>query len=316
MKLLTTDSADMRGVCVHRYEPEGAAAPALVIVAGPFAHAAARAQAIRLAGQETGDALRLAVFDIDDGAAAPEQAHLAELHAAFEAVAIVARGRREQMVRGLLRTILRPEGQEQWIGCDWHDVCHIIRNGGVAAVRSGCGHGAGGERATLATLDAIAQAERQGAGLRAARGVCIGIRDAAGTLRGSEIKEVLHQIRGQVGPGATITMSIGSDSAVQNGALEVDVFAFGEFAEAEPGIAADAGDGGDAAWQGEDAAGDPLYAAARSLVLRSRRASISLVQRHLRIGYGRASRLLDAMEGDVLSVRGEDGTRLVLCPSN
>jgi DNA segregation ATPase FtsK/SpoIIIE-like protein len=147
---------------------------------------------------------------------------------------------------------------------------------------------------------------------RAARGVCIGIRDASRAIRGREIKEVLHLVRASVGPGATITMSIGSDNALEDGALEVDIFAFGEFDEAELGIAADAGGSPEAAWQGEDASGDPLYAAARSLVLRSRRASISLVQRHLRIGYGRASRLLDAMEGDVLSVRGEDGMRLVL----
>jgi hypothetical protein len=316
MKLPTTDNADMSGVSVDRYEPEGAAAPALVIVAGPFAHAAARAQAVRIARRETGETLRLAVFDIDDEAAAPDQAQLAELHAAFDAVAVVARARRAQMVRGLVRTILRLEGQDQWIACDWHDVCHIMRNAGEAGVRWGCGHGVGGERAALATLDAVTQAERQGAGLRTARGVCIGIRDASGTIRGSEIKEVVHQVRASVGPGATITMSIGSDSALEDGALEVDIFAFGEFGEAEPGVAADAGGSSDPVWHGEDAGGDPLYAAARSLVLQSRRASISLVQRHLRIGYGRASRLLDAMEGDVLSARGEYGQRLVLYKSN
>jgi hypothetical protein len=312
MKLPATDSADMRGVSVHRYELKGAAAPALVIVAGPFAHAAARVQAVQIARRATGEALRLAVVDIDDEAAAPDQAHLAELHAAFDAVAVVARARREQMVRGLVGTILRLDGQDQQIACDWHDVSHIVRNAGEAAVRWGCGHGTGGERAALATLDALTQADRQGAGLRTAHGVCIGIRDAAGTIRGSEIKEVLHQVRARVGPGSTITMSIGSDSALGDGALEVDIFAFGEFAEAELGSAADAGGGPDADWQGADASGDPLYAAARSLVLRTRRASISLVQRHLRIGYGRASRLLDAMEGDVLSARGEDGMRLVL----
>ncbi|MEO8766797.1 MAG: DNA translocase FtsK 4TM domain-containing protein, partial [Nitrosospira sp.] len=41
---------------------------------------------------------------------------------------------------------------------------------------------------------------------------------------------------------------------------------------------------------------DPLYDEAVAIVLKSRRASISLVQRHLRIGYNRAARLIEEME--------------------
>src|SRR5207302_1302104 len=41
---------------------------------------------------------------------------------------------------------------------------------------------------------------------------------------------------------------------------------------------------------------DPLYDQAVEIVVRNRRASISLVQRHLRIGYNRAARLLEDME--------------------
>ena len=41
---------------------------------------------------------------------------------------------------------------------------------------------------------------------------------------------------------------------------------------------------------------EPLYDEAVAFVLESRRASISAVQRKLRIGYNRAARLIEAME--------------------
>ncbi|RZL33308.1 MAG: hypothetical protein EOP35_18215, partial [Rubrivivax sp.] len=49
-----------------------------------------------------------------------------------------------------------------------------------------------------------------------------------------------------------------------------------------------------------DAETDPMYAQALQIVQQNRRASISLVQRHLRIGYNRAARLLDRMQGEGL----------------
>jgi S-DNA-T family DNA segregation ATPase FtsK/SpoIIIE len=41
---------------------------------------------------------------------------------------------------------------------------------------------------------------------------------------------------------------------------------------------------------------DPLYEEAKKLVIRSKKASASLLQRHLRIGYARAARLIDILE--------------------
>lgn len=46
---------------------------------------------------------------------------------------------------------------------------------------------------------------------------------------------------------------------------------------------------------------DPLYAQACAVVRASRRGSIALVQRHLRIGWNRAASLLEAMVGDVIA---------------
>ena len=46
---------------------------------------------------------------------------------------------------------------------------------------------------------------------------------------------------------------------------------------------------------------DPLYEAAKQLVIESRTPSIALVQRTFRINYSRAARMLKAMEGEVVT---------------
>ncbi|WP_433704410.1 DNA translocase FtsK [Paraburkholderia sacchari] len=64
-----------------------------------------------------------------------------------------------------------------------------------------------------------------------------------------------------------------------------------------------------------DAEADPLYDEAVSFVLRTRRASISSVQRQLRIGYNRAARLVEQMEAaGLVSPMGINGSREVLVP--
>lgn len=66
---------------------------------------------------------------------------------------------------------------------------------------------------------------------------------------------------------------------------------------------------------GDDPEADPLYDEAVHFVLESRRASISSVQRKLRIGYNRAARLIEAMEAaGVVSTMGHNGQRDVLAP--
>jgi S-DNA-T family DNA segregation ATPase FtsK/SpoIIIE len=64
-----------------------------------------------------------------------------------------------------------------------------------------------------------------------------------------------------------------------------------------------------------DAEADPMYDQAVAVVLKTRRPSISLVQRHLRIGYNRAARLIEQMErAGLVSAMQTNGNREVLVP--
>jgi S-DNA-T family DNA segregation ATPase FtsK/SpoIIIE len=77
--------------------------------------------------------------------------------------------------------------------------------------------------------------------------------------------------------------------------------------ESETGDAGAAGAG--------DAEADPMYDQAVAIVLQHKRASISLVQRHLRIGYNRAARLLEQMErSGLVSAMASNGNRDLLLP--
>ena len=61
---------------------------------------------------------------------------------------------------------------------------------------------------------------------------------------------------------------------------------------------------------------DPMYDQAVAVVLQHRRASISLVQRHLRIGYNRAARLLEQMEkSGVVTAMATNGNRDIVVPA-
>jgi S-DNA-T family DNA segregation ATPase FtsK/SpoIIIE len=67
---------------------------------------------------------------------------------------------------------------------------------------------------------------------------------------------------------------------------------------------------------GKDEESDPLYDEAVAFVIESRKASISSVQRKLRVGYNRAARLIEQMESSgVVSPMNSNGSREVLVPS-
>ncbi len=80
-------------------------------------------------------------------------------------------------------------------------------------------------------------------------------------------------------------------------------------AEGDSEFGAESGDGGN----GEK---DPMYDQAVEVVLKDRKASISYVQRKLRIGYNRSARLLEDMEkAGLVSALTASGQREVLVPA-
>ncbi|MAT64110.1 MAG: cell division protein FtsK [Gammaproteobacteria bacterium] len=72
---------------------------------------------------------------------------------------------------------------------------------------------------------------------------------------------------------------------------------------------------GEAPIGGEDSESDPLYDQAVQIVTETRRASISGVQRRLKIGYNRAARMIEAMEAaGIVGPLEANGSREVLAP--
>lgn len=77
------------------------------------------------------------------------------------------------------------------------------------------------------------------------------------------------------------------------------------------------GDGLNAVTGFADAESDPLYDQAVAVVMETQRASISGVQRQLRVGYNRAARLIEEMEkAGIVSAMGPNGNREILVPVN
>ncbi len=85
----------------------------------------------------------------------------------------------------------------------------------------------------------------------------------------------------------------------------------------EGGAPGETGDGLGSVTGFADSESDPLYDQAVDIVLKTRRASISSVQRQLRIGYNRAARLLEQMEhAGIVSPMGSNNSREIIAPAN
>lgn len=107
-----------------------------------------------------------------------------------------------------------------------------------------------------------------------------------------------------------------ADLALMLGEL-VQVFSFligelGGLVAPEPDLVTEAANAAN-----EQDSDDPLYVQAVAIVVSNQRASISLVQRHLRIGYNRAARLIEDMESaGIVSAMDSSGTRKVFAAND
>ena len=63
---------------------------------------------------------------------------------------------------------------------------------------------------------------------------------------------------------------------------------------------------------GYEAKQDPLFEAVRRLILQSGTPSVAYVQIEFSMGYRRANSLLEALEGDVVTTKDEQGMRKML----
>jgi len=130
----------------------------------------------------------------------------------------------------------------------------------------------------------------QGDMLYMASGSGLPVRVHGAFVSDEEVHRVVEYLRSQGEPNYI-------EGLLEGGTLEGD---------AEAGAPGEGGAGGEA---------DPMYDQAVAIVLEHRRASISLVQRHLRIGYNRAARLREQMEkSGLVSAMGTNGNRDIIIP--
>ena len=107
-----------------------------------------------------------------------------------------------------------------------------------------------------------------------------------------------------------------SDQEVQRVTDELRSFGNPEYIDeiTDGDFSAGASYGGDSGGGDADGESDPLYDQAVRFVSETRKASISSVQRQLRVGYNRAARMIETMESSGVVGPSENGKRAVLVP--
>ncbi|TXI17177.1 MAG: hypothetical protein E6Q65_08030, partial [Ottowia sp.] len=157
---------------------------------------------------------------------------------------------------------------------------HADRQAGAAGHVEHVAHAQMGAEALLGMGDMLYMASGTG----------LPVRVHGAFVSDDEVHRVVEYLKSQGEPNYI-------EGVLEGGTAEGDAGAFGE--------------GGDAG--GEK---DPMYDQAVEVVLKNRKASISLVQRHLKIGYNRAARLVEDMENaGLVSAMTADGKRDILVPA-
>ena len=126
-----------------------------------------------------------------------------------------------------------------------------------------------------------------------APGTSVAVRVHGAFVSDSEVHRVAAHLKGKSEPEYMAEILEGSSEPV-------------------PGLSAA---NGGASSGGDDTESDPLYDEAVAVVTQTRRASISGVQRRLKIGYNRAARMIECMEETgIVSPMESNGNRVVLAP--
>ena len=156
------------------------------------------------------------------------------------------------------------------------------------------------ERATSRRVDAVQRAARftiaqPGSSNIAEPGTSVPVRVHGAFVSDAEVHRVVGGLKGS-GPPDYIQEILEGPSGPIPGL---------------PGEAQEGGEGGEG-----DGEQDPLYDQAVRIVLESRKASISGVQRRLKIGYNRAARMIETMESaGLVGPLQSNGSREVLAPA-
>ncbi|OEZ91522.1 recombination-associated protein RdgC [Duganella phyllosphaerae] len=149
-------------------------------------------------------------------------------------------------------------------------------------------------------------------------------RDVLGTLYEQTIEPYMARVRARMDEaGGAVEAAIALAKEQATGSTSAQLFLVAAVEIVEPSPRPAAGDEpvreqrvvtslADDVPVGDGSATDPLYDQAVAVVRTNQRASISLIQRHLRVGYNRASRLLENMEGSVVGPLMSNGNRELL----
>lgn len=174
------------------------------------------------------EALSVAIIsDVSDATNSVEKSE-EEFLKTFDSVIRTAHQDSLKLAKLIGTAIISPGDEWQFRCSTWHDVRDIVRtNTCIRPTRYGIGRGTGQGRAKIAIEVCLEEIARQKYGLADAEGALLLIRSGSQDLLGREVKEISRQFRETCGATTLVEQSINYDESIEEGFLEVAVFAFG-----------------------------------------------------------------------------------------